>query len=75
MRFIFGVIIGIALTIAAALIHDNNVQGPSPFGQQNVADEQLVNWDALGAVVREYTTFAGSWWDGLMGRRQAPRQP
>ncbi len=70
MRFIFGVIVGIALTIGAAVLHDNNV----PAVPQTLAERPIVDWDALGAVVNDVLAIARGWWDGLMGRVN-PDQP
>jgi hypothetical protein len=64
MRFILGVIIGIALTVGAAAYHDNNLP-PTP---QTAADRPIVNWDALNAVTKGYTDAATRWWDQLLGR-------
>jgi hypothetical protein len=68
MRFIFGLVVGIALTIAGAAYHDNNL----PANPQSVADRQIVNWDVLQAVTGESTAFVTRWWDGLMGRAPKP---
>jgi hypothetical protein len=77
MRFIFGVIVGIALTVGAALLHDNNVPpANSPLlHRQDLTNEPIVNWDALGAVTRQETEFVAAWWDNLMGRPPAQPQP
>jgi hypothetical protein len=64
MRFILGLIVGIALTVGAAAYHDNNV----PANPQSVADRPIVDWDALGAVTKGYTDVIGRWWDQLLGR-------
>jgi hypothetical protein len=71
MRFLFGIIIGIALTLGAAVLHDNNV----PSVPQTLADRPIVDWDALGAVVHQNIATARDWWDGLMGRSDGQRQP
>jgi hypothetical protein len=75
MRFLFGVIIGIALTIGAALIHDNNVpprSGP-PRAAEQLDQLPIVDWDVLGEVVNDQVAVVRGWWDSLMGRNPAPQ--
>ena len=77
MRFIFGVIIGIALTIGAALIHDNNVPprtGP-PRTSEQLDQLPVVDWDVLAEVVKDAGSSIGGMWDSLMGRTAPPPQP
>jgi hypothetical protein len=69
MRFLIGLIIGIALTVGAAAYHDNNVATPP----RSVADRPIVDWDAAGAAMRDSTSFVGRWWDSLLGRNQPQR--
>ena len=46
MRLILGMLIGAALTIGAAYVHDTKVRGP-------LADRQrLVNWEVAGDLAR-----------------------
>jgi hypothetical protein len=71
MRFIFGVLVGIALTLGAAVLHDNNV----PSVPQRVADQPIVNWDVFNAVVGDDIAHARNWWDSLMGRSEPQQQP
>jgi hypothetical protein len=44
MRLIFGILVGIALTIGFAYVHDSKVRGP--LAEQR----RLVNWDVAGAL-------------------------
>jgi hypothetical protein len=46
MRLIFGIVLGVALTIGAAYVHDSRLTGPFQVGQQ------LVNWEAAGSLAR-----------------------
>jgi hypothetical protein len=66
MRLISGLVLGIALTLGAAFFHDNNVptNPPSP----RLVERQIVNWDVLGAVLREQTTAFRRFWESLFGR-------
>jgi hypothetical protein len=75
MRFIFGLIVGIAITVGAALLHDNNVPAGPPRNSPDLTNEPIVNWDTLGAVVREDTAYVGNWWDSLLGRVNRQQQP
>ena len=77
MRFLFGLVVGIALTLGAALLHDNNLPplNPSLPASGNPADQPIVNWDALNAAVRVDTAVVGDWWNSLMGRVRGPQQP
>lgn len=46
MRLFSGIVIGIALTVGVAYVHDTKVRGP-------LADQQrLVNWEVAGGVAR-----------------------
>jgi hypothetical protein len=64
MRFIFGIVVGIALVLGIAFFHDNNLP-PVP---RTITDRAMVNWDVLDAVVRGWTDAIGRAWDGLTGR-------
>jgi hypothetical protein len=61
MRFIIGIIIGAALTIGAAYVHDQRAYGGAETPIQPpaaVADGQIVNWEVLGAVAHRQLTLA-----------------
>jgi hypothetical protein len=74
MRFLLGVIIGIAITIGAALLHDNNVpQRTVPRSSEQLAQLPIVDWDVLGQVGREQLATVGRWWDRLLGRDDSQR--
>jgi hypothetical protein len=64
MRFIFGLVVGIALVLGVAFFHDNNL----PAVPRALSEHAIVNWDVLGAVLREWTDAVGRVWDSLMGR-------
>ena len=73
MRFLFGLIIGIALTIGAALLHDNNVPPrTSPRSPQQLANAHIVDWDVLAEVVKGTAAGVGRMWDNLMGKGETP---
>jgi hypothetical protein len=66
MRTLFGVVLGIVLTVGAAYFHDQNVR-PDPLNP-SVADEQIVNWPVFTAVVHEITDGIGGLWDRITGK-------
>ncbi len=66
MRFIQGIIIGIAITVGAAFFHDSVVpQDPAaPLFQK----QQIVNWDVLGRVANDQVQRAKDLWNQAFGR-------
>ncbi|MEO8667178.1 MAG: hypothetical protein ABI399_01575 [Bauldia sp.] len=72
MRFIFGLVIGIALTLGAFYLHDSSVaKAGEPDsggnGQLAAGDVEIVNWDVLGRVTREQVAFARDQFNKLIG--------
>jgi len=66
MRTLFGMVLGIALATGAAYFHDNNVK-PDPVNPR-LTDEQIVNWQVLGAVLRQTTDGIGGLWNSITGK-------
>ena len=66
MRTLFGMVLGVALAVGAAYFHDNNVS-PDPVNPR-LTDQQIVNWQVLGAVLRETTDGIGSLWKNITGK-------
>lgn len=65
MRTLFGIVLGIALTVGAAYVHDDSVPSdPTPL----IPERQIVNWDVFGAVVHEKATSIRGWFDRAPGR-------
>ena len=55
MRVLFGIILGVALTISVAFISDTWTSGPATTtgsGSATAAHRQMVNWDVVGDKVR-----------------------
>ncbi|MCX7314961.1 MAG: hypothetical protein NTV56_25480 [Alphaproteobacteria bacterium] len=54
MRVLFGIIIGVALTVGVAFIVDSQAAGTSTTGSGSVVAEhrQMVNWDVAGENMR-----------------------
>jgi hypothetical protein len=46
MRLFLGIIVGAALVVGGAYVHDSNLNGPFQ------AQQRLVNWDVAGNLVR-----------------------
>ncbi len=66
MRLIQGIIIGIAITVGAAFVHDNVMtQNPAaPILEK----QQIVNWDVLGRVVNNQIAGIKHLWNQAFGR-------
>lgn len=70
MRFIIGIIIGAALTIGAAYVHDQRAYGGTDAPLEPpaaVADGQIVNWEVLGAVAHRQFTLVRRKFNQLVG--------
>ena len=54
MRVLFGIILGVALTVGVAFISDSWTTGPSTTGSGSTVAEhrQMVNWDVVGDNTR-----------------------
>ena len=55
MRVLFGIILGVALTVSVAFISDTWSTGPATTtgsGSTVVEHRQMVNWDVVGNKVR-----------------------
>lgn len=68
MRFFFGLIVGAALTIGFAYVHDLGYpETPAPQGE-NVAQKPFVNWDAVGVSTRAAAAVVREQWDKLTSK-------
>ena len=65
MRLLFGIILGIAITLGVAFLHDNNVPPDPPSSA--AAERQIVNWDILGDVARDQMAGIRRLWNRLTG--------
>jgi hypothetical protein len=55
MRVLFGIILGVALTVSVAFISDTWTTGPATTtgsGSSVTEHRQMVNWDVVGANMR-----------------------
>ena len=66
MRTLFGIFLGIVLTIGFAFLHDNNVV-PDPANPR-LEDQQIVNWQVFRAVAHDLSDQAGSLWKNVTGK-------
>ena len=66
MRFIQGIVIGIAITVGAAFMHDSVVPHDAVSGL--LEKQQIVNWDVLGRVANDQVKRAKDLWNQAFGR-------
>jgi hypothetical protein len=73
MRVFFGMILGIALTVAVAFVHDTWAVGPAtttgsavtPGTSSAVDNRSMVNWDVVGKNLRVMRERAREAWTAL----------
>lgn len=63
MRLLFGIVLGIGLSVGAAFFHDSNVAN-DPLNPR-LTERPIVNWEVFGAVVREATDWLGNAWHNI----------
>ena len=66
MRFLLGLIVGIAITVGGAYLHDINVPADPTPAPSAVASNQIVNWSTLQAFVRDQTEVVRNAWHKLV---------
>ena len=64
------ILIGIAITLGAAYVHDMNLPGAPPgspaAGQTaDTTGRPVVNWDVLSAITHDQTAFIRAQWNKL----------
>lgn len=62
MRLLFGIILGILITVGGAYIHDAS---RAPSGAS--AERPMVNWDVVGDNMRALRARAVAEWSRLLG--------
>lgn len=65
MQTLFGIIVGIFLTVAVAYIHDASITAPAPGSNATVAERQMVNWDVVGTNWRQLKSGVAQGWHKL----------
>ena len=70
MRFIFGIIVGIALTIGSAYVHDLGYghEATAPVPGETIAQKPFVNWDSVGINARAAAASIRETWDRLTSK-------
>ena len=69
MRVFLGMVIGAALTVSAAFVHDLMATSPVAAGEPNaVASRTLVNWDVVKSNLRVIDDRARQGWTKLSNR-------
>ena len=66
MRTLFGIVIGIALTIGFAFVHDRNVVVDP--ANPRLEDQQIVNWEAFGDVTHDIRDSIANLWRNVTGK-------
>lgn len=69
MRTLFGIIIGVFLTIGVAYMHDANVAAPSPEANTTNTERQMVNWDVVDHNWRALKSRVDAGWHKLQSIR------
>jgi hypothetical protein len=62
MQTIFGFIIGVAVTIGVAYVHDASITAPSLNTNAPTTERQMVNWDVVGSNWQEFKTNVANGW-------------
>jgi len=62
MRFLFGIIVGILLTVGSAYLFDNSRGGEGVTGR-------MVNWDVVQAQLKILSSNIQDGWSRLTGRK------
>ena len=67
MHLIQGIILGIAITVGAAFVHDTVAKSnaAAPLFEK----QQIVNWDVLGKLVDNQVARARHLWDQAFGHK------
>ncbi len=64
MRVLFGIILGIALTVGVAFVHDSWTP-PATTGATVTDQRAMVNWDVVGDSLRRVGQRAREAWTAL----------
>ena len=65
MRVLFGMIVGAALTIGGAYVHDSVYASAPTEPPAAGADRPMVNWDVANAFARRTSAAAREQWNRL----------
>jgi hypothetical protein len=67
MRVLFGMIIGAAITIGGAYVHDSLYASVSTEPPAVAGERPMVNWDVATAFARRTSAAARAQWNKLSG--------
>jgi hypothetical protein len=66
MRVLFGIILGVFVTVATAFIHDSLIAAPPANEPPAVTDQRaMVNWDVVGDNLRRMKQRMHEAWTAL----------
>jgi hypothetical protein len=69
MRLLFGIIIGVFLTIGFAYLYDASTSGPSEQTAQTSLDRRpMVNWDVVSGKWNGWSLSVRNTWNKLAAR-------
>lgn len=66
MRFLFGIIVGVGLTLGTAYVFDATRRAGGPDG---VVERPMVNWDVVEAELKTLSVTIHNGWDRLTGHK------
>jgi hypothetical protein len=70
MRVLFGILLGVALTVSVAFIADTWTTGPTTTGSASgtAVHRNMVNWDVVGEQMRSARTRLHEAWNTISQR-------
>jgi uncharacterized protein RhaS with RHS repeats len=68
MRFLLGIIVGIALTIGGAYIYDSSGTGAADTSSTATTGRPMVNWDVVDKNWQRATSRVRREWDKLAAK-------
>jgi hypothetical protein len=70
MRVLFGIILGVFLTIGFAYVYDaSTTRRSEPTTQANLAQRPMVNWDVVGGNWHGWSLSVRNTWNKLASRQ------
>jgi hypothetical protein len=70
MRVLFGILLGVALTVSVAFIADTWTTGPTTTGSASgtTVHRNMVNWDVVGEQTRDVRVRLHEAWNAISQR-------
>ena len=69
MRILFGIVLGVCLTIGFAYLYDASTTHPSePTTQTSLEQRPMVNWDVVSGTWRGWSLSVRNGWNKLAAR-------